>query len=485
MKSLKSRSLKPPAPQPLQAHLQNYLQANFSVDAKLKLALSGGLDSAVLLHLLATTWPILQLSAAHVHHGLSEFADHWAGFCTELCAQYQIPLTIINVSVPTDSGLGVEATARALRYDALLQGDFDAVITAHHQDDQAETLLLQLFRGAGVKGLSAMAAMDIKRKIARPLLDIPRADLLKYAQQNKLNWIEDDSNQNIYFERNFLRLTVIPALLERYQALNKTLARSANHLAEAAQMLDELAELDAGLEPVLSANVAIEPVNNESAAITEFLVPTVVVSPLSLLRLSQLSESRAKNCLRWWLSKQLYTMPSTGRLDEILSQLINAKTDAQVKLILDNKKNMVIRRYQNMAYIVEDSIAEPYAISWQGEAVLQLPDQTQLIFVQKLGVGLALNRLQINKLRITNRQGGEEFKPEMNRPTRTLKHCLQAANIPPWLRVKLPLIYCQDDLAIVPSVGCASHLQARFDEMGLDVVWSGFNHANQPNNIDI
>ena len=433
--------------QPLQGYILSQLLANNGANSKIKLALSGGLDSVVLLHLLADTTHLFEISAVHVHHGLSAFADDWAIFCGELCAQHNIPFEIIKVNVTQDAGLGIEAAARDARYHALLQGDFDVLMTAHHQDDQAETLLLQLFRGAGIKGLSAMPALDTKRKIARPLLDVPRADLLSYAKKNGLKWIEDDSNLNIHFERNFLRLEVMPILHARYSGLSSNLSRSASHFAEASQLLDELAMLDAD----------------------ESVLPTQI----SVRLLASLTMSRASNLFRWWLNKQSFTMPSKARLDEMLSQLINAKTDAQIKLVLDNKANKVIRRYQDIAYIIEDHVVLPYAISWQGEDTLPLPDHTQLQFVQKLGVGLAINRLQINKLRITNRQGSEEFKPDLNRPTRTLKHCLQAANIPPWLRGKLPLIYLQDDLAIVPSVGVASHLQARADEMGLNAVWTG------------
>ena len=433
--------------QSLQADILSRIEANFRADATIKLALSGGLDSVVLLHLLSTATHQFRLTAVHVHHGLSLFADDWVAFCVKLCAQFNTPLEVIRVNVPQDSGLGIEAAARIERYNAILQGDFDGLITAHHQDDQAETLLLQLFRGAGVKGLSAMPVLDIKRKILRPLLHIPRVDLLTYAQQHALKWIEDDSNLNLHYERNFLRLEVMPQLHARYNGLSKNLSRSASHFAEASQLLDELAILDAD--------------------------ERVLAKQISVTLLADLSLSRANNLFRWWLDKQSFNMPSKARLDEMLSQLIHAKTDAQVKLILDNKTNTAIRRYQDKAYIVEDSVCMPYAISWQGEEVLQLPDNTMLQFVKKMGVGLAINRLQIDKLRITNRQGSEEFKPDLNRPTRTLKHCLQVVNIPPWVRAKLPLIYLQDDLAIVPNVGVASHLKARADEMGLNAVWTG------------
>ena len=453
----------------LKGQVAIFLKAAFLKDAFLELALSqeassknllvafsGGLDSTALLHLLASLRADLAftLSAMHVHHGLSANANAWVDCCTQACSQLNIPLQVVHVTIPADNALGIEAAARHLRYDALLGSHADYVCLAHHQDDQAETLLLQLARGAGIKGLSAMAAVDHKRHLLRPLLDISRAELEAYALANGLTWIEDESNQNVAFDRNFLRHTILPKLHERYPSIAKTLSRSASHMAEATNLLGELAVIDAQVY--------------------------VHDKKLNIDALHNLSTSRARNLLRWWLaslhqSMPNILMPSTEQLAQILSQLAYAKTDAQIEIVLAGHAQQIttVRRYKNEAYLITQPKQKPNDanILWQGEAELALPDNSRLIFSEKLGAGLALKRLDVGKLRVSYRQGGESFKPDANRPTRTLKHLLQETNMPPWQREWLPLIYADGKLALVPSLGVDASMQANADEIGWVVEW--------------
>lgn len=428
----------------LQTHLCNFLGAADCRGKSLLLAFSGGLDSRVLLQLLTLIKSRLSfnLSAMHIHHGLSPNADSWADFCSATCSTLGVPLEIVRVQVDQDSGLGLEAAARAARYQALLGSDADYVLLAHHQDDQAETLLLQLLRGAGVKGLSAMGAIDSNRRLLRPLLDISRAKLQTYAEQQGLHWVEDESNADVNYDRNYCRQQILPVMLKRFPAAGATLARSAAHLAEAAHLLDELAVMDAEHH--------------------------VLDGQLKISGLAGMSEPRARNLLRWWLSAHQQQALSNARLREVLNQLVSAKADAGIKLTVGNA---VIRRYQDLAYLELNMPPATIAMTWQGEAELQLPDGSQLVFERVTGVGLALERLGVTKLRISQRNGGERFKPNLARPTRTLKHLLQEAQIPPWLRERLPLIYCEDTLAIVPGIGVASELQAGPHEQGLMVSW--------------
>lgn len=378
----------------------------------------------------------------HVHHGLSPNADSWAAFCQDLCGQYGVPLAIEHVKVDKKSGLGIEAAARKQRYQALSQGQFDYLVLAHHQDDQAETLLLQLLRGAGLKGLSSMAAEDSKRHLLRPLLDVAREEIEEYAQTAKLSWIEDESNDDTYFDRNYCRHALMPVIEKHFSAAKKTLARSAAHMVEAADLLDELAAIDAE--------------------------QYVAESALNIEGLKTLSEARAKNLLRWWLAQQHLAMPSKSRLDEMLSQLCTAESDAKLKMQLGD---VVLRRYQGFAYIESDKANQAFNLIWQGEASLIMPDGSNLLFERNLGEGLAIGRLGGHKLRITNRAGGERFKPDLARPTRTLKYLLQEANMPPWRREHLPLIYLDDTLAVVPNVGVNCQMQAGQAEEGLVITW--------------
>ena len=433
---------------PLLSQLNHFLSRHLKPNQPVLLALSGGLDSSVLLHLLAAakqTTPF-ELHAMHVHHGLSPNADAWADFCTQQCQLLNVPLEVVHVQLDLNSKQGIEATARQLRYEALF--DFklngiapDFIITAHHQDDQAETLLLQLFRGAGVKGLASMGCVDESRRLMRPLLDVSRQTLQEYAEQNNIRWCDDESNDNTQYERNFVRHDVMPVLATRYPSVKSVLARTASHLAEANDLLDTLAKIDA--DKLLQNN------------------------SLSLQGLTALDLPRAKNLLRWWFSQNQLAMPTSEHLNEIIQQLFNAKADANINIQL---QHLSLKRYQQRVYLCEERAAEDFDMTWNGEPYLNLPNGGQLHFKQVVGSGLALKH-GMTKLRITNRDGGERFKPDALRPTRTLKHLLQEANIPPWQREHLPLIYWHDTLALVPNIGIAHELQAAENESGLDIIW--------------
>ncbi len=443
-----------PATHPLQAQVNQFLSKHLPVHQSLLLALSGGLDSCVLLHLLAgarTTFPF-KLYAMHVHHGLSANADAWAEFCLQQCQTLNVPLSVEHVSVNRDSKQGVEAEARQMRYSVLfsyklnqetdvLKQMTDFIVTAHHQDDQAETLILQLLRGAGVKGLSSMASIDKGRRLLRPLLASTRQELSDYAQQFNIEWCHDESNENTQYERNFVRHTLMPVLESRFQSVKTVLARTASHLAEANQLVETLANQD--VQPLLTNN------------------------SLCVKGLSQLDFVRAKNVLRWWFLQNNLAMPSTEHLNEIAEQLLNAKKDADLSLKI---QHLTLKRYRHRAYLWVDKVAEPFDLVWNGEAELTLPNGGRLQFNQVIGAGLAL-KFGMTKLRISNRDGGERFKPNCLRPTRTLKHLLQEANVPPWQRLHLPLVYWDDTLAFVPHVGVTSELQASDGERGLEIVW--------------
>lgn len=446
---------------PLSLQLNAFLVKNLQIAGSkptLLLALSGGLDSIVLLHLLAeirTTIPF-ELHAMHVHHGLSVNADVWAEFCSAQCQQLNVPLQIAHVNVAQNpdyknSEQGIEAEARQLRYNALFTYAVDGkapdfVVTAHHQDDQAETLLLQLFRGAGVKGLSSMAAVDTVRRLLRPLLNVSRQSLHEYAVQHDIQWCDDESNDNTQYDRNFVRHEVMPVLESRFTSVKSVLARTASHMAEASELLEVLAVQDA--ENMLSDN------------------------SLCLQALGELTAARTKNVLRWWFAQNKLTMPAAEHLNEIIEQLFNSRKDADLNIKL---QHLYLRKYQQRAYLCEDKMAAPFDMVWEGESELILPSGGKLLFKSVLGAGLALKQ-GVTKLRITNRNGGERFKPDALRPTRTLKYLLQELNMPPWQRMYMPLIYWEDKLACVPGVGIAYGLQAHADEPGLEIIWQDSVH---------
>lgn len=458
MASLKNlpANKKTPLGQQLQQFLVGVFISQNLANPQLMVGFSGGLDSCVLLHLLHSIRKNLpfKLHAQHVHHGLSPNADAWADFCQSTCTQLNIPLAVSKVIVNKNSGLGLEATARAARYLALQTSNADFIILAHHQDDQAETLLLQLARGAGVKGLAGMSALDVNRKLLRPLLNVPRIQLEAYAKQHQLTWIEDESNTDTQFDRNFMRHAVLPTLSKQYPAIGQTISRTAQHLAEASHLLDELAELDA------------------SKSLFSKLEPT----KLYLQPLASLSLPRANNLLRWWLLQNNLPMPSAAQLLQITLQLLQAKADSAIKIVLADKTEIAqqttLRRYQQFAYLVQDiNPYQPMNLLWQGEETMVLPDKSELIFSKKMGEGLSLRRIENAKLRIKNREGGERFQPELGRPSRGLKVMLQTHEMPPWLREQLPLIFMDEKLVLIPNIAVDAHLKANADEMGLLVIW--------------
>lgn len=269
---------------------------------------SGGLDSTVLLH--ATSRLVsearLSLSALHVHHGLSRNADAWAEFCTKICGSLAIPITILWVEVPVRSGEGLEAAARKVRHKALSEQLADWVLLAHHADDQAETLLHNLLRGAGVRGAAAM--QESRERVLRPLLGLGRTVLVEYARTHHLAWIEDESNADLQYTRNFLRREIIPAIASRFPRVSEQLAAAAAHFGEADSLLDDLASLDLG------------------ASRPEF--------PLPLALFRQLSDARARNLLRAMLGWHKAQPPDERRMKEFVRQLRTAGRDRHPRLDL-------------------------------------------------------------------------------------------------------------------------------------------------------
>jgi tRNA(Ile)-lysidine synthase len=416
------------------------------------------MDSVVLLHLLHTLAPRFewQLSALHVHHGISPNADAWADFCTGLCARHRIPLHIEHVNiVPLRDEHGIEAAARKLRHAAFARLSCDVVALAHHADDQAETLLLQLLRGAGIKGVAAMPVLSkvegpLLKPVTphahatlRPLLDISRSQLLEYAQQHSLQWVEDESNADDRYPRNFMRHRLLPLLEQRFPAYRDTLTRGARHFAEAGELLDELAQQDAQ--------------GAENSRTLE----------LSLLR--KLSHSRSKNLLRYWLHKQGAPMPQDVQIDEISRQLLDARGDAAVCVDFGQWR---VRRYQDKAYAMQDPGAfdQNLVLSWHGESGLEWPAlNSRLIFRQTQGQGISLAKLQSAPVTLRLRSGGETLRPHATAATRSLKNLLQEHRVPPWQRERLPLLYCGNELVSVVGVAVAAGFHASSSEPGLVV----------------
>jgi tRNA(Ile)-lysidine synthase len=417
--------------------------------SSLVVGLSGGVDSVVLLHLLAQLSPRFswRLGALHVHHGISPHADKWATFCSGLCAKYSIPLLVERVDISPLRDMGIEAAARQLRHAALARQKVDYIALAHHRDDQAETLLLQLLRGAGVRGASAMPVLKVRKAapaLLRPLLDIERRELEAYASEHGLQWVEDDSNEDVSYPRNFLRHKVLPVLQQRFPAYRSTLARSARHFAEAAELLDDLAALDG------------------SSAING--------DHLSVAVLRQLSPVRGKNLLRYFLAARGAPIPDTTRLDEMLRQLCVAGEGAQIRITWQGWQ---LRCYQESAYAFPVTLpAADFSVVWQGEAEIVLPASHGVLHVERgTGQGLSLAKLQQGMVTIRPRHGSETIRLDAARPRQSLRNLLQQQCLPPWKRELLPFIYCGDELVCVPGVASAAGYLAQIGEGGVSFKW--------------
>jgi tRNA(Ile)-lysidine synthase len=453
---------------------------------RLLAGLSGGVDSVVLLDSLQRVARKLRfrLSALHVNHQLSPHARRWEAFCRRVCRARGIPFQSVKVTVRRGDSL--EAAARAARYAVFARQDCDYVVLAHHRDDQVETLLLQLLRGAGVKGLAAMPLLreegrgsrvegaskshkladsssliphpsSLKRsvgssliphpsslRILRPLLDVTRAEILEYASKRGLKWIEDESNSDTYFQRNYLRHEVLPVIARRFPAYRVTLARAAGHLAEAARVLDEIAAAD-GAGMVEGGTLAVD-------------------------ALRRLPSARARNLLRSFLAGHGLGMPAADRLKEALRQALSAKQDARVQIELDGAS---LRRHAGRLHVVRAERAPPrFARRWRGEARLELPELGGVLtLVPGSGGDVSRARLRGGAITIRLRRGGERLQPDCRRPRRSLKNLLQEARIPPWERERLPLMFCGEKLVWAPGIGVDCAFQAGRSDAALRPDW--------------
>jgi tRNA(Ile)-lysidine synthase len=390
-------------------------------------AYSGGLDSHVLLHALAGLrgegFP--EVRALHVHHGLNPQAERWVSHCRGVCDSLGVPLEVLYVDARAAEGESPEAAARSARYrafkDRLAPGD--GLLTAHHRRDQAETLLLQLLRGAGPAGLASMPRWQPLGAgwHGRPLLDVSRGRLEAHARTHGLRWIEDDSNLDPRFDRNLLRRHVMPGLRERWPAMDETLARAAAHQAEALALLGDLARQD------------LEGLRGETPG------------TLSVAALTALRPARIRNVLRFWLMEKGLPLPSRARLQSVLDDVLTAGADTTPCVAWDGAQ---IRRYRDALHaMVPPANHDPrQRLRWDGKSDLPIPSLGVVLTADWLrgqGVSPELN----GSFTVSFRQGGETLR--LRGRTRELKKLMQERGVPPWERERIPLVYRGEALVAV------------------------------------
>ena len=367
--------------------------------------LSGGVDSVVLLHALVGQG--VQVRAAHIHHGLSPNADRWAAFCRRLCRRLGVPITVRRVRIAKKN----EASARAARYAALKTLGFDVLALAHQLDDQAETVLMSLLRGAGTRGARGMPQkMSFDgRVLLRPLLEVPREAITGYAREHGLEWVEDESNASDGFTRNFIRLRIAPLLAERYPRWREALARAARHFSA--------------------------------------------------------KELSRRELLREFLAEHGLRAPSEAKLVEMLKQLGSGGANTTIE-----HDGARLRLYRGKVSVEKHRPEPPFRpVEWRGERTVPLPALGgEVRFRKARGSGIDAKWLP---LQFKLRSGGERLQPDARRPRRTLKNLFQEAGVPPWQRKNLPLLYRGDELVWAPGLGVDARYQASQKSSGFVPEW--------------
>lgn len=439
----------------IQSTLINFLAAY--PQQPILIAYSGGVDSQVLLDCLSSLKQAQKiqnpLHVCHVNHGLSNNAIQWQQFTQQQCQQRNVELTICAVNITRKNQQSLEELARDARYNALIKTadnqNFNnaLIITGHHQDDQCETFLLALKRGSGLKGLSAMASASVigAHTLARPLLSCSREDILVYANEQKISWVEDESNTDTRFDRNFLRQNVIPQLKQRWPSITNTISRSSEHCRDGQLLLDELAQNDLQLCKVNSAEFALQ-----------------------VSEITQLSSLRLNNLLRYFIALQGYKMPSSEQLKQVRQQL-SAKED---KSPCVNMGQYSLRRFQKSLLLTPafadlsdfSACIDLHLLNSAKMQIIELPDnlgtlQVELVYLAtenkqkeqneqliENSTLLALTE-HVKNITISFTHQNPRCLPDYRQHSRPLKKVLQELSIAPWQRKRIPFIYCNSELA--------------------------------------
>jgi tRNA(Ile)-lysidine synthase len=415
-------------------------------------ALSGGADSAALLSAMVALpegLHSLPLRAVHIDHGLQAAAAEFREACTTLCRRLGVPLELIRVDVQCEAGLSIEAAARDARYAALAAQlkPLECLLTAHHRQDQAETLLLQALRGAGVKGMSAMPvcrALGLGWHV-RPVLDVPHRELLQWGGHHENPKVIDPMNEDLRFDRTYLRKAIWPLIETRWPGAEIALSRSARHMAEAQELLDRAAAAD------------VARLRDGDA--------------LSVPALRALPPANRMNAIRAWLAEAGVEAPSTARLAEALRQVFDADADHQPAVVWGDK---ALRRYRQRLFLTEAHCprlegARPWA-AVLGSSIALGANLGHLTWSAQIG-GIAADALP-SVVIVRGREGGETLKPARSAKTQTVQHLCQSHGVLPWMRDALPLVFAGDELIAVADLWLEARWCAAPDAPGLKVTWS-------------
>lgn len=425
-----------------------------------RVAYSGGVDSHVLLQLVASLRAELKVEvrAIHVNHGLESEALAWERHCEGVCKQLGIPLVVARITSLRPGGASLEAWAREQRYELLAQPmrPGEILLTAHHQQDQAETMLLQLLRGSGAKGLAAMPRLQRFHDgwQARPLLEFTRPQILARADQIGLHWVEDHSNANECLDRNYLRRQIWPKLQEHWPGAARTLARAAAHQAEAAALLAYLAHEDL-------RNLRLERNNI-----------------LDNSHLQTIDRPRLANLLRHWLEELGLPLPNSAKIQQLIETVVHSRYAVNPCV---NWGNAEVRRYRHAvcaAARLPQSVPE-WTMEWNlHESCITPVGVLKAELVQ--GWGIRRDAIAHDSLQVRYRKGGERIRPEGDAHHRDLRKLFQQRGVFPWYRNRVPLLYAGDRLAAVAGLWTSGEVAAGKNELGWEISWSAQADAIAP-----
>ncbi len=428
---------------------------------RLLVALSGGVDSISLLHKLCElrTRYDLNIVALNVDHQIQPESEQWMRHCQAQCNEFEVPIKTVSLTL-RESGHGQEAAARQARYDWFRSqvGPADVLVMAHHMGDQVETVLLRLFRGSGLLGLGAMHEM---RKfglgwLARPLLKVSKEEIVAYVRENDLRYIEDPSNFDIHIDRNFVRHELLPLIRSRWSGVDQTISRSSDHLKSIQSSLDKSARSDLRMFLYL----------NRPTLLGDY--GCVRVS--DLIRLDQ---TRVVEVLRYWIRCEGLDLPSTGKMNELIRQVVGNGTKGRGGIRWQQGE---FRVYREFLYLLpaQPKLCSPTPQRWQGQDAM---------CIKEVDIALSLRRCRGRGIRLSSNNNSQfildwqhrdrVFHPYGSVHKRTIKNLFQEKGIPPWERCRLPYVYLDDDLVCIPGLAVEQHYAASGTEIGLEINISG------------
>ena len=428
---------------------------------RLLVALSGGVDSVSLLHKLCKlrTRYDLYIVALHVDHQIHPESEQWMRHCQSQCDEFKVSLKTVKLNIQ-DSGHGQEAAARQARYDWFHSqiDPTDVLVMAHHMGDQVETVLLRLFRGSGLLGLGAMHEM---RRfglgwMARPLLRVSKEEIIAYARENDLRYMDDPSNLDIHIDRNFVRHEVLPLIRSRWSGVDQTISRSSDHLKTVQSSIDKSAQVDLEVFLCLSR-------------------PTLLgdYGCVKITDLISLDQTRVVEVLRYWVRCEGLALPNTGKMNELMRQVFGNGARGRGGIRWQEGEFRVYRKFLYLLP-VQPKLCNPATRHWQGlDAVCINEVGVALSVRHRRGSGIKLVSTKNSQFTLDWQHKVRVFHPSGSGHKRTIKNLFQEKGIPPWERRRLPYVYLDDDLVCIPGLAVEKAYAASGAEIGLEIYISG------------